>query len=573
MADVKRSTVTAREIVQYSINDQNDYNKAEQDLHDRILAIYGKSERSVDMFQPTLSDQAKIGFFSLDRACQTEVTEIIDLKDMTQVLQTLLKDSANLHRDISLTKHVMQADHESKIQEKSLELYCRINERVIELEKNHQDRVNSLRKAFRQQLADAIARLSVHYSKNLQSKMVRERTKQKSDLADKEEKFKEMQATIIRNEGIIQLLKEQLQHQNMKYQEDDEDRFRSFHHDENSPQVELLQEQLNNLQEELDNANKKQESSEKKMKRIEEAIDIKEEEITSLTKEIDDLKDQLERSKILIEQMKHEQTELMNEAIREKETSKKLLNHQKEEMKKRMEEQIHSAQEEANEKMKKAQLTSNEDQERMKHFLNQITTLEAQLAKEKEKNEILATKSMSSKTLKDAEDKLKAEIQRLHSELEKTHLMWEKKFAILQQSMHALKDESYLRQTLQRQAAQLHHAAVSYSVDVPKGIMPTKEFSPTTKKPLPDISKNSKRVDSAQERDCISYTVSAPSGRGTAMFSADENQIMCDNDLELMPSDVLQLPEPQLSQHQDCNNESRPSTHSHVLSLPSIEAN
>ena len=31
-------------------------------------------------------------------------------------------------------------------------------------------------------------------------------------------------------------------------------------------------------------------------------------------------------------------------------------------------------------------------------------------------------------------------------------------------SLHALKDESYIRQTLQRQAAALHHAAVSYSV-------------------------------------------------------------------------------------------------------------
>lgn len=31
-------------------------------------------------------------------------------------------------------------------------------------------------------------------------------------------------------------------------------------------------------------------------------------------------------------------------------------------------------------------------------------------------------------------------------------------------SLHALKDESYVRQTLQRQAATLHHAAISYAV-------------------------------------------------------------------------------------------------------------
>ena len=33
-------------------------------------------------------------------------------------------------------------------------------------------------------------------------------------------------------------------------------------------------------------------------------------------------------------------------------------------------------------------------------------------------------------------------------------------------SLHALKDESYLRQTMQRQAAQLHQASISYSVSL-----------------------------------------------------------------------------------------------------------
>ncbi len=32
--------------------------------------------------------------------------------------------------------------------------------------------------------------------------------------------------------------------------------------------------------------------------------------------------------------------------------------------------------------------------------------------------------------------------------------------------MYALKDESYVRQTLQKQAAALHHASVSYSVSL-----------------------------------------------------------------------------------------------------------
>lgn len=43
-------------------------------------------------------------------------------------------------------------------------------------------------------------------------------------------------------------------------------------------------------------------------------------------------------------------------------------------------------------------------------------------------------------------------------------------------SLHALKDESYIRQTLQRQAAALHHAAVSYAVSVGESVMHKRSY-------------------------------------------------------------------------------------------------
>ena len=42
-------------------------------------------------FRPDLADQHKVGFFGLDRGSQTNVTEIVDLKEMTEVLQILLQ--------------------------------------------------------------------------------------------------------------------------------------------------------------------------------------------------------------------------------------------------------------------------------------------------------------------------------------------------------------------------------------------------------------------------------------------------------------------------------------------------
>ncbi len=41
--------------------------------------------------RPTLADKQKIGFFSLDRSTQTEVSEIVDVKDLTQLTLQLIQ--------------------------------------------------------------------------------------------------------------------------------------------------------------------------------------------------------------------------------------------------------------------------------------------------------------------------------------------------------------------------------------------------------------------------------------------------------------------------------------------------
>ena len=126
------------------------YSVAASELQDHVVDIYGNKENELELFRPSLADQHKVGFFTLDRCSQTEVTEVVELKDMTEVLQLLLKDVHKMKRDINLTKSVMQADYDAKVQEKATELYCRINEKVAELERIRQNRVSTVRKAFRQ---------------------------------------------------------------------------------------------------------------------------------------------------------------------------------------------------------------------------------------------------------------------------------------------------------------------------------------------------------------------------------------------------------------------------------------
>uniref|UniRef100_A0A8W8MEN1 DUF4709 domain-containing protein n=1 Tax=Magallana gigas TaxID=29159 RepID=A0A8W8MEN1_MAGGI len=550
-----------------------EFSRSEAELQDHVLDVYGTREHEVDLFRPNIADQHKVGFFTLDRCSQTEVTEVVDLKEMTEVLQILLQDVTNLRRDINLTKHVMQADYESKLQEKSLELYVRINEKVRELERIHEDRVTTVRRAFRQQLSDAIARVAVLYNKNLESKIKKEKRKQEEGQGKHDEKYKEMQATIQRNETVIQMLKMQLaqfqQRRNSEVESPDISSDRPSNTTAGSPVPSLIEElsvksKSPEVNEEFEALKEECDGLHRRVDRLEEALDIKENENLSLSEQINELNNNLEKEKIMVEQLKYEADETKKLAEKEKQSSKNqmaleaeaLLAKQKQEMQRMMEEQIRRAKEEAeNAKHEEAKSLKEAESSKLKLLMDQKKLLEQELMQERKKNNTKTQEEVDVEKYRKVEQKLKDEILRLKKEIERIHRTWEKKFAILQQSLHALKDESYIRQTLQRQAAALHHAAVSYAVDTPVGIVPQKQQSYPRKPVIPDIPKKpppnttpAMNVNTSAggmgvfDKDYISYTVSAPSGRGTAMLSVDENQVMSDG--EQMPEDVEHIPPP-----------------------------
>ncbi|XP_056007709.1 uncharacterized protein C10orf67, mitochondrial-like isoform X6 [Ostrea edulis] len=532
-----------------------EFSRSEAELQDHVLDIYGTKEHEVDLFRPNIADQHKVGFFTLDRCSQTEVSEVVDLKEMTEVLQILLQDVTNLRRDINLTKHVMQADYESKLQEKSLELYVRINEKVKELERIHEDRVSTVRRAFRQQLSDAIARVAVLYNKNLESKIKKEKRKQEEGQDKHDEKYKEMQATIQRNETVIQMLKMQLaqfqQRRNSEVESIEELSVKS-----KSPSV---NEEFEALKEECDGLHRR-------VDRLEEALDIKDNENVNLMEQVNQLNSNLEKEKIMVDQLKYEAEETKKLAEKEKESSKSQLAKQKQEMQRMMDEQIRRAKEEAeNARLEEARSLKEAEGGKIKLLMDQKKQLEQELMQERKKNSTKSQEVVDEEKYKKVEQKLRDEILRLKKEIERIHRTWEKKFAILQQSLHALKDESYIRQTLQRQAAALHHAAVSYAADTPAGIVPQKPQSYPRKPVIPDIPKKPQPSNTPAinvnasaggmgmpDKDYISYTVSAPSGRGTAMLSVDENQVMSDG--EQMPEDVDHIPPPPIRRQESPDN-------------------
>ncbi|KAK3589052.1 hypothetical protein CHS0354_008001 [Potamilus streckersoni] len=248
---------------------------------------------------------------------------------------------------------------------------------------------------------------------------------------------------------------------------------------------------------------------------------------------------------------------------------------QKVEFDRLMQEQIRKAKEESlSAAQREAQSMKETEMDKYKLLMDQKKHLEEQLAKERTKNNVKSKEEMDADKFRKIEERMKEEIQRLKREIERVHKTWEKKFAILQQSLHALKDESYLRQTLQRQSAALHHAAVSYSVDTPVGIIPSSKSSPM-KRPLPEITKFKAGNPGAGTAgpDFLSYTVSAPSGRGTAMFSVEENQIMSELDKDDLPTDILPLPDPPSRKPPSrCSNEGRPDSRGKVVVVPHVTA-
>ncbi|XP_069110688.1 uncharacterized protein C10orf67, mitochondrial-like isoform X1 [Argopecten irradians] len=654
--------------------DKSDYAFAEQGLQTHVLDILGSRENEVDLFRPSLADQHKVGFFTLDRCSQTDVTEVVDLKEMTEIIQILLQDVTNLRRDINFAKHVMQADYEKKLQEKAIELYCRINDKVTQLERMHEDRVDTVRRAFKQQLADAIARISVLYNKNMESKIQREKSKRASDKDKLGEQYKEMQATIQRSEQVISMLKMQLAHyqqqQTSMEMESPAPSDRPSNRTPSSlvsskkesakapttpvapppqppapptPQIPVMipvpspspvpsqtlqpspqpppppaprappspkhaplpqpppapvtvveslsiKSKSPEINPELEELREEVGGLSRKINKLEKTIDSKDENITELNQEIAKLKEMLESERSVSEQYKKESETMKANAAQEQASSKRLMAKQKEEMQRLMEDKMRAAREEA---LQQAQAEANKmqtaEQNKLKVLMDQKKRLEEMLLQEKKKNSQKSQSEIDSEKFKKNEDRLRDEILRLKGEIEKVHKVWEKKFAILQQSMHALKDESYIRQTLQRQAATLHHASVSYAADTPVGILANKHTATTPmKKPvIPDISKKtSGQVPNVQgasaDKDYISYTVSAPSGRGTAMMSVDEHQVMSDGEQEL-PSDIAPLPDPPVrrggrrsrQKHQqkegvnDEEVESRPNSQGHVVVVPS----
>ncbi|XP_069047693.1 uncharacterized protein C10orf67 homolog, mitochondrial isoform X2 [Lepisosteus oculatus] len=401
--------------------------------------LYSSELRDIERY--SLGNQLRYGYFGRDASTQTDVIELPRVKELSEVTCTLLEDMKAVKSDLEYKHKFLQTDYEEKLQQHSLFLYMRINEKVLDLERQHKEKVAVLRKSFQQQLCDGLAVLRASYKKYYS----RKEEKDQSSGSTKAGRLHELINEVQEKNAMIDYLSAQLK----EYEEQafEETSLQPYE----DPEKELLAHENEKLKDEIDTLHVD-------IERLSDCLDCKDKQLEHLGLSLQTMKEKAENDQITINKLVAENENLKRDLHVEKDAGRSKLKKLKEEMEK---------------EIQSMQTSSKKTQEENAIRLAKIEQ-EKQLMWEQE--EILR-KPAQPKMVKNGEQELlgqlegvqriekqqRKQIESLRKQLDRTIRMWEKKFDILKQSFHAIKDEMFLRQMLQRQAATLHHASVSYT--------------------------------------------------------------------------------------------------------------
>ena len=78
------------------------------------------------------------------------------------------------------------------------------------------------------------------------------------------------------------------------------------------------------------------------------------------------------------------------------------------------------------------------------------------------------------------EKEYKKTIDSLSKDLNRSNRTWAKKHQILEAQLHAIKDESYIRHSLEKKASNLHQATLAYAPEADTHSLPNYPFLPCT---------------------------------------------------------------------------------------------
>ena len=496
------------------------HTQGEGDEGEDLIALEYIGDEYEKSLRPSIADKLQVGFLASDQFTQTVATEILDVKHMTSSVERLQSDLAALKREFEFKKQVLKASFEQRLQNKAFELYGKLNDRLKDLQEIHEERVEVVRRSFKQQLQDALVRMVAYYKTYYDAKLA----------------GKLSSSSNVKEKAIIQNLQQELRQSQTLVQ--------VF-----QKQVEDLKEELKETKtvevvhdtSELDGALEQNKALQMEILELSDKNDELQNKISEQMQKIDDLENHLHEAKMTIEQAKDDQKRLSNEM---NDARKKLDSERLASMKQLDEQKLALEKNMADRLAMNAERAADSARESQKLLADMEASLEKRMREERGKyerriSELLANNQRQLKQMESAAslerviEQQKREIALLNQRLGRVQKNWEKKFAIIRASMHALKDEAYIRMQLQKQSASLKYASISYGPDSHSGalsqtvpeqsshqILPgpaqNKPFLPTTK-PLPAITRTGRLLPGKP-------TISLPSGVGTELFPNEEEE-------------------------------------------------
>lgn len=425
-------------------------------------------EEDEDLFFPTISDQLVVGFGRHDRACQTKNSEIVELKDVSNVVSALVADVSVLEKNLYFAKVSIRAEYEKKLEDAVAELYERVNHRMVEIEKLHEERIDVVRRSYKTQLSNALTKLSKDYHKFYGNRDAAANLSHKKKLQEMENQQKLLRRNELAQKEMYEMMKQQME-DTMNNQQELPSRKSSVF------TASAFIEEINELKESA-------KDYEARIDYLEDLLEETNRDNRKLNEDIEDLNNQYNQQHKQVLQFAGEIKTLKSQIEQEKEIAKNKLKEQEANFKKEMRGQLtniesrlrHEAQQQVDsvkrseaEKLYKQKL---QEEKRLKE-------LREQHKKEKVVTEPPVETDVAA--LQVIERKQRAEIARLQREIEQLKKMYDMKIRILTEHIHKLKDEMFLRTTFQRQAAKVKLAALAYikkgATVSPLGILPADE--------------------------------------------------------------------------------------------------
>jgi len=437
-----------------------------EDIEDCLASLQRQLECPPKL--PTTAAEMRREYLLRDYGIQTDQTEILDIKHLQDLSEALVTDLHDLRTDAALTeKHIMI--HQEQHMKREIEKITVAHDGVLtQLKRDYNTRVERIRRSTRQELADAIAQIKGEFMAWHDTQMATAQTQILQDTGDgRSHSLTPGMVGVLNaqqeNQKLmaqVAMLQEELEAANNKEPqvivdnsavEAAERESRKIRND-----LEMAQ-ALNNKQDlQIKKLEKTNQEQVNRIKSLEVLNQNSENKIKELDTAIKDIQKRMQIERLEAAKKMLEVKEQMEQRLRDQEEDFKVIEnglkaqlHDLDVKLKKTEKALSAssaAMASANAEAKKAAELAKKNAE-MQNKLNQ--------QKNQKKEPVDNIEGFSAEAMK--------VINELKKRLERLEKMYKRETEILTAQMHALKDESFIRSQLERDALLLHKVDLRYA--------------------------------------------------------------------------------------------------------------